>query len=59
MDVQLHLALVELDDSIRMSSSVVEEVASCFLCVFGALGLAGGQGTEGNKHGVIDCSAVK
>ncbi len=58
MDAEDHVALGKGEDGIRMSSNVVEKVASALHGVLSWSGLSGSEGAECDKDGRVDGSTI-
>lgn len=58
MDTKDHVALGIEEDGIGMSSDIVEKVVSALHGVLGLCGLGRCKGTESNKDGCINGSAI-
>lgn len=58
MDVEAHVTGVEPNGGIGVRGSVVEQVDGSFGSGFGAFGLSGCKAAKGNKHGVVNGSAI-
>ena len=59
MDVQGHVACVISDNGIGMSGTIIKEVGHGIESVCGGVGLGGGDGADGDKHGVVDGTGVE
>lgn len=58
VDVEDHAAGVVSDGGILVRGGIVQEFGEGFGCVFGAFGLGGGEGAEGDKHGGVNSSGI-
>ena len=58
VDVEAHVTGMEANGGVRVRGSVVEQVDCGFGGGFGALGLSGGEAAKGDKHGVVNGSAI-
>ena len=56
---KLHVAGVVMEDGIGVSGTVVEELCYCLCSCLGAVRLCRSNGTQCNKHGVVDCSCIE
>ena len=58
MHPQDHVAGMIANDGIRMCGTIVKQVCKCLHGGLGAVGLLGGQGAKGNKHGRVHSMGV-